>query len=115
LEAIASEVETRKAQKVAQEKRQAAKHRIGTAPRIGSRLVVTRGAHHRKYAISEQQNLYRSSHPQSGIHAPELQRATFHTLPEMVRVPASHLLQALRWTTFLAEVESQPFATNGTF
>lgn len=115
LEAIASDVETRKAEKMAQEKRQAAERKIGTAPRIGSRLVLTRSVRQGKYAISERQNPYSTPLPQSGLHAPEPPQPASHTLPEMVRVPASHLWQALCWTTFLADVESQPFAANGTF
>lgn len=115
LEAIASDVETRKAEKVAQEKRQAAERRIGTAPRLGSRLVFVRSERTGKYAISERQNPYGASPPQSDFYAPEVRQGILHTLPEMVHVLASHLWQALRWTTFLADEESQPIAANGTF
>lgn len=113
LEAIASDVETRKAEKMAQEKRQAAERRIGTAPRIGNRLILAQSARQGKYTISERQNLYRASHSQSDLDA--LEQSTSHILPELVRIPASHLWQALRWTTLLADGESEPFAMNGTF
>ncbi len=115
LEAIASDAEIRKAEKTAQEKRQAAERRIGAAPRIGNRLVVAQSAHKMKYAISERQNSYEASLPVSGQYAPEPPQATYHTLSAMVRVPASRLWHALRWTTSQTDSISQPFAANGTF
>ena len=117
LEAIASDAEIREAEKLAQEKRQAVERRIGVAPRIGKRLVVAQSARKGKYALSEQQTPYTSkaSIPQGGLHTQEPPQAISHTLPAMVRVQASRLWQALRWTTSLAENESQPFAVNGTF
>jgi hypothetical protein len=115
LEAIASDVETHKAEKIVQEKRKAAERRIGTAPRIGNRLVVAQISRRREHAISERQNLYRDSHSQSSNHAPELTQDTSHIQMEMVRVQASHLWQALRWTTYLVDDRSQTYATNDTF
>jgi hypothetical protein len=115
LEAIASDVETRKAEKMAREKRKAAERRIGTAPRIGNRLVVAQISHRGEHAISERQNLYRDSHSQSSLHAPELTQDTSPIQIGRVRVQASHLWQALRWTTYLIDDRSQTYATNGTF
>ncbi len=115
LEAIASDAEICKAEKLAQEKRQAVERRIGVAPRIGNRLGVAQSARKGKYALSERQSPYGDSHLQSELHAPEPQQATSHILPEMVRVTASHLRQALRWTALLTNDELQSFAANGTF
>lgn len=115
LEAIASDVETRKAEKMVLEKRKAAERRIGTAPRIGNRLVVAQISRRGEHAISERQNLYRDSHSQSSLHAPELTLGTSQIQMGRIHVQASHLWQALRWTTYLIDDRSQTNATNGTF
>lgn len=118
LEAIESDTDIRKAAKLAQEKRQTAERRIGTAPRIGARLALPRSARQGDYAISERPDFYGTALIPDSPHTPdgsEMQDAVSHMLPAIVHVPASHLWHALCWTTSSIGKEPQPYAANGAF
>lgn len=115
LDAIASDTEVRSLEKMAREKRQAVERRIGAAPHIGKRLLVSQSEHQVKRTISERQDSYVVSSTHEGLPAPEPTHTTLLTQSVVVRVPASHLWQALCWTASLVGAEPQPNAANETF
>ena len=118
LEAIESDMDIRKAAKLAQEKRQAAERRIGTAPRIGARLALPRSARQGDYVVSERPDFYGTALIPDSPHMPdgsEMQDAASHMMPAILHVPASHLWHALCWTTSSMGKEPQPYAANGAF
>jgi hypothetical protein len=99
LDALADDSDVLRANRVAMEKRQAAERRIGTAPRIGNRVVVARAAR-TKSPVSEPSRPYTSTaHANSSQPAPETQQVASHELPAALSISAARLWQALRWTT----------------
>src|SRR5579883_282803 len=106
LTAIASDEEIRRAEKVAQEKRQAAERQLGVAPFIGKRLVMAGSGKKSSRPVRSLIGEHPEPYPAEIQREPEpSQEATFLQL-EMVRVSASHLWQALCWTVPLASFQS---------
>jgi hypothetical protein len=115
LAALADDPDVLRANRVVLEKRQAAERRIGTAPRIGNRVVVARAVR-AKSQVSEPSRPYTSTaHANSGELAPETPQAASHELPAALSISAARLWQALRWTTPLMDGTSQPTGASGAF
>jgi len=95
-----------------QEKRQAAERRLGAAPLIGKRLVISGyGQKPARPVTGEQPEPYLAEahwEPEPLSEATDLQ-------PEVVSVSASHLWQALCWTVPLVAASAQPYTPNETF
>lgn len=115
LDALASDTDMRQANNVAQEKRQAAERRIGAAPRIGNRLVVSRKVRQKSQAFEPSRPYAPTSYAQSSLPAQEAPQAVSHQLPAAIHISTARLWQALRWTTPWLNSTPQLLATSATF
>ena len=106
LNAIANDEEIRRAEKMAQEKRQAAERRIGVTPRIGKRVILAPNERQARHTTQEKFYI-----PYTAPDIEVVEQVHSATPPIEIQVPASHLWQALCWTTPLVNTEPQPDAT----
>lgn len=104
LTVFAGDTEVHAAEKLAREQRQAAERRIGTAPRIGKRLIMTPNERHVAF---------------ENIHVPyvaaQVQEASPPVHSQAIRASALPLWQALAWTAPLFDEEESPRIAHGDF